>query len=198
MYKQFYLLAAFIFWAAISQSQEVPGAVETKKKGCSCAFSSIYNVGLIEGGHGSSLQLQTVQGIRYGKWFAGIGAGLDYYHLRTIPLFLDIRREFFNGKNAPFIYADGGYHFAWARDKDKNQWSETDYDGGLFYDVGLGYRISRRNNQKGFLISAGYSFKYLQESHTSQVCINWACQEEINEWLRYKLNRLSLKIGMKL
>jgi hypothetical protein len=59
MYKQFYFLAALIFWAAISQSQEVPGAVETKKKGCSCAFSSIYNVGLVEGENGTSLQLQT-------------------------------------------------------------------------------------------------------------------------------------------
>src|SRR5688500_20060445 len=97
MYKQFYFLAALVFWATISQSQEVPGAVETKKKGCSCAFSSIYNVGLVEGENGTSLQLQTVQGIRYGKWFAGICAGLDYYELRTIPLFLDIRREFSTG-----------------------------------------------------------------------------------------------------
>jgi hypothetical protein len=198
MYKQFYFLAALIFWATISQSQEVPGAVETKKKGCSCAFSSIYSVGIIEGENGTSLQLQTVQGIRYGKWFAGIGAGLDYYHLRTIPLFLDIRREFFNGKNAPFIYADGGYHFAWARDRDKSQWTKIDYDGGLFYDVGLGYRIATAGKQKGFLISAGYSFKYLKESRSSQVCINWNCQEETNEWFKYKLNRLSLKIGMKL
>lgn len=198
MYKHFYFLAALIFWATFSLSQEVPAAVETKKKGCSCTFSSIYNVGILEGENGTSLQLQTVQGIRYGKWFAGIGAGLDYYHLRSIPLFIDIRREFFNGKNAPFIYADGGYHFAWARDRDKSQYQKIDYDGGLFYDVGLGYRIGSANKQNGFLISAGYSFKYLREAHTSQVCINWNCQDETNEWFKYKLNRLSLKIGMKL
>ena len=119
------------------------------------------------------MQLQTVQGIRYGKWFAGIGAGLDYYHMRTIPLFLDIRREFFNKKNAPFLYADGGYNFAWARDRDKSEWSNISFDGGLFYDVGLGYRIGTASKQNGFLISAGYSFKYLRESHASQVCINW-------------------------
>lgn len=198
MKKQFYLLAVLICWATISKSQEVPGAVESTKKGCSCSFSSLYNIGFMEGENGSSLQLQTVQGIRYGKWFAGIGAGLDYYQLRTIPVFLDIRREFFNKKNAPFIYADAGYHFAWARDQDKGGWTKISYDGGLFYDVGLGYRIGSSNKQNGFLISAGYSFKYLREAHASPVCINWNCQDETNEWFRYKLNRLSLKIGMKL
>lgn len=198
MNKQFYFLAAFIFWATISQSQEVPGAVEKSKKGCSCNFSPIFNVGFIEGENGTSLQLQTIQGIRYGKWFAGVGAGLDYYHLRTIPLFLDIRREFFNGNHAPFVYLDGGYHFPWARDKDKGEWTKLSYEGGLYYDVGLGYRVGRSSKQNGFLISAGYSFKYLTEIRKSQVCINWNCQEEANEWFKYKLHRLSIKVGMKL
>ncbi|HVY74956.1 MAG TPA: hypothetical protein VG890_09015, partial [Puia sp.] len=70
-------------------------------------FHSINQVGLLEGESGSSWQLQTVNGMSYKSWFAGIGVGLDYYRLRGIPLFLDLRKTFGHSRNKPFVYADG-------------------------------------------------------------------------------------------
>src|SRR5687767_13793360 len=75
-------------------------------------FNSINMFGVAAGESKLFGLLQTVNGITYDTWFAGIGAGLDYYSYRTIPLFFDLRRDI--GKlNKGFIYADLGYNFPW-------------------------------------------------------------------------------------
>ena len=71
MNKHLHILAALLIFSNILMAQEIPGAVE-KRKGCGCAYSSIYTIGLLEGEAVGRLQLQTIQGVRYGKWFAGI------------------------------------------------------------------------------------------------------------------------------
>jgi hypothetical protein len=196
MNKRLQFVPVLILLTTISMAQ-VPGAVEKNKKGCSCGYSALYNVGVLSGEAGESLQLQTIQGIRYGQWFSGIGVGLDFYHLRGIPVFLDIRRTILKGKNAPFIYADGGVHFPWARKKDKAGFASVNYDNGLFYDLGLGYKVAM--NKKGaILLSAGYSYKYMEEKRFSWTCFTVDCINNSPEYFKYKLNRLSLKLGVQL
>jgi hypothetical protein len=188
MNKRLLFVPVLIFFTTISMAQEVPGAVEKTKKGCGCGYSSLYSVGVLEGEAGGKMQLQTIQGIRYGQWFTGIGFGLDYYQLRGIPVFLDIRRNILNRKNSPFIYADGGIHFAWAEKKDKLSWGSTEFSNGPYYDLGLGYRLAV-GKQSAFIMSAGYSFKYLKEVRSSQLCLNWSCNEINTEVFKYRLNR---------
>jgi hypothetical protein len=197
MNKRLLFVPVLILFTTISMAQQVPGAMEKTKKGCGCGYSSLYSIGLLEGEAGGKMQLQTIQGIRYGKWFTGIGVGLDYYQLRGIPVFLDIRRDLLNRKNSPFIYADGGVHFAWAEKKDKPNWGRTKFSNGFYYDLGLGYKLAA-SKQSAFIISAGYSFKYLEEERVTPLCLNWNCNEETSEYFKYRLNRLSLKIGMQL
>src|SRR5579862_3368717 len=71
-------------------------------------FNSINSVGLLEGETGSAFQLQTINGAQYKSWFAGMGLGLDFYRIRSIPLFADIRKEFGKGNNKLLVYADIG------------------------------------------------------------------------------------------
>ena len=70
-------------------------------------FHSINMAGIIKGEKSSYIQLQTINGVAFNKWFAGAGMGLDYYTFRTIPLFLDVRRTITNKQNAPFLYKKG-------------------------------------------------------------------------------------------
>lgn len=200
MSKQFRWLMALFFVACCAQAQT--GSLQPKKKQsdkCSCGFSSYFNVGVLEGEAGTSLQLQTIQGMRYGKWFTGIGAGLDYYYVRTVPVFIDVRRTLLNRRHSPFAYADAGMHFPWARDQDHPGWGgKSKFSSGLWYDVGLGYRLSL-GGESAFLLSAGYSFLNMKETRTSAFCLIWPnCQEIQQQLYRYKLNRLSLKIGVSL
>src|SRR5688572_26776039 len=75
-------------------------------------FNSINTFGVAAGESRPFGLLQTVNGVMYNNYFGGIGAGLDYYSYRTIPVFIDLRRSI--GKlNKGFIYADLGYNFPW-------------------------------------------------------------------------------------
>ena len=66
-------------------------------------FSSQNYVGLLEGEQKSKLQLQTMNGIKYRTWFIGLGTGIDWYYLRSIPIFLSLNRDFLQKKNRNFF-----------------------------------------------------------------------------------------------
>src|SRR4051812_7335906 len=127
------------------------------KKHCSCSFSSIEQVGVLRGPYSSYFQAQVINGIRYKTWFAGAGAGLDFYRYKGVPIFLDVRKHFSKNKFSPFIYADGGIHLA-RMNNEKSLYGTTKYKNGFYYDVGFGYKVNLVN-KSGLLLSAGYSYK---------------------------------------
>ncbi len=165
------------------------------------SFQSIANVGLLEGQTGSAFQLQTVNGARYKSWFAGVGLGLDYYRIRTIPLFIDIRKEFGKNSGKLFIYADGGISFGWATDAQKTgYWLNDQFHNGFYSDMGLGYK-SAIGKKSAVVISIGYSYKKANESYSSPYYYpNYYATDimppnDSREKIGYSLNRLSMKIG---
>ena len=156
-------------------------------------FQSMVNVGLLEGQTGSAFQLQTINGARYKSWFAGVGLGLDYYRIRTIPLFIDIRKEFGNSRDKIFIYADGGISFNWATDIQKSGLPNEQFHNGFYSDMGLGYKTSV-GKSSALLISLGYSYKKAGESYISPYYYypNYFMQNGSGgEQINYSLNRLS-------
>ena len=93
--SRIFIIAIVIGLAGLdTHAQKKNQAVKTSTK-CACGFQSLLQGGLLDGAAGPSWQLQTINGIYYKTWFAGIGVGLDYYTMRTIPLFLDLRKEYF-------------------------------------------------------------------------------------------------------
>ncbi len=163
---------------------------------CDCGFQSILNIGLLEGQMGGDFQIQTVNGFQYKGWFAGIGTGVDYYRFRSIPLFLDIRKNITNKNLTPFIYADGGMHFPWKKDNESFYY-DASMSNGLYYDAGIGMNFTLRKNQ-GITFSAGYSYKFVKETTTWPVeCLMAPCQQ-YKQTRSYDLNRLSMKIGWRI
>lgn len=168
------------------------------------SFQSIANVGLLEGQTGSAFQLQTVNGARYRSWFAGVGLGLDYYRARTIPLFIDIRKEFGKSAGKLFVYADGGISFNWLTDGQKDSyWLDDQYHNGFYSDLGLGYKASIGSKSE-LVISLGYSYKKLRETYTGPYPyyyppVNYYTdlppQNTSKDQISYSLNRLSIKLG---
>jgi hypothetical protein len=161
-------------------------------------FHSLNNLGLLEGQTGSSFQLQSINGVQFQSWFAGVGIGLDYYRYRSVPLFLDIRKEFGKKANKPFLYADGGINFPWVTDSEKSIYAADDHFGNGFYaDLGAGYKISM-GKKNSLLLSLGYSNKKLTETYTSPFVtyidfFNPTSSPATK--INYSLNRLSIKLG---
>lgn len=161
-------------------------------------FHSINQVGLLEGQSGSAFQLQSVNGVQYKKWFAGMGVGLDYYSLRTVPVFADLRWHILNSSKTPFIYAAAGTNFVWAKGNGEAGWYKSDYQNAMYYDMGLGYSIAFKKGT-AFTISAGYTQKNIRESRTGYgpILIDIYPRPPVySEKYNYQLKRLSIKAGL--
>jgi|HubBroStandDraft_3_1064219.scaffolds.fasta_scaffold43553_4 hypothetical protein len=176
-------------------------SAQQKSLGGQYQFHSINNLGLLEGQTGSAFQLQTINGAQYKSWFAGVGLGLDFYRLRTIPLFVDFRKEFGKNANKLFVYSDVGINFSWVTDQQKTGYAQNDkFSNGFYGDWGLGYKVlvAKKNN---VLLSLGYSCKKTVETYDPlyyPTGIFYGQGVQANnqgQKINYSLNRLSIKIG---
>jgi hypothetical protein len=194
--KRILLILGMISIAAVSSAQQK----ETSK---SWRFRSILNLGLLEGETGSSFQIQTINGAAYKSWFGGIGLGIDYYRYRTIPLFADIRKEFGQAKNKPFVYSDMGISFCWLTDNQKMGYRpDNHFNNGFYGDWGVGYKMAAGKNN-AVMVSLGYSYKKITETYPTYYGwfppVDDITRPQVNDppkgKINYSLNRLSIKIG---
>jgi len=170
------------------------GQEKTKKSSCGCRFQSVNQIGLIDGSTDTEFHLQTINGLRFGNWFTGIGVGIDYYYVRSVPLFVDIRNYWFKKKNSPFVYGDIGINFPWPKDLGNDfSFQDINYNEGLYYDLGLGYKLGLRNTH-ALSLSAGFNFKRLTGVRQYKICTFMPCVGTTEEF-DYKLNRISMKFG---
>jgi hypothetical protein len=158
-------------------------------------FHSVNNVGLLEGQTGSAFQVQSINGMQYKSWYAGIGLGLDFYRYRTIPLFIDFRKEFGSGANKFFAYADAGINFGWLTDNEKTLYLTNDhFSPGFYTDLGLGYKIAVGKNNH-LLLGLGYSLKKLKETYDTNDYSDPPDYPIEKEYIDYNLHRLTMKVG---
>jgi hypothetical protein len=161
-------------------------------------FSTQNFAGLLEGEYESNLQVQTINGMRWKSWFAGVGAGIDWYFFRSIPVFLSVDRHFFQKNNrSVFISADGGINVSWPR-KYFDGWENPiggKFYNGEYFSSGLGYRIGLGKSSNAILLHLGYSYKHAKEKVTTvHPCLIPPCPEQVDVY-DFHLRRLSLRIG---
>lgn len=156
-------------------------------------FGSLNLGGVLLGQSASEVQVQTINGIRFNRYFAGIGVGLDPYFERTLPVFLDLRKDLLRKKQTPFLYADGGYHFLWLKQKSI---FESGQKSGWFYEAGFGYSLPL-NRRIHLLMSGGYSYKTFSKTVNTTPWISiWPAPHDAFQHFDYQLRRVSLKIGV--
>jgi hypothetical protein len=166
------------------------------------SFSSQTFAGTVTGEYQTELQLQTINGIKINKWFGGIGTGIDWYYLRSIPVFVSANRDLLQkGKKTLLLSADAGINFPW----EEQYYYSFDYNGsnkqypGLYWAAGLGYRFGVGKADNALLLNFGYSYKQQKEkvsniSNIIVLCFNPPCTPNV-ESFDYRLKRLSVRIG---
>ena len=162
------------------------------------AFSSITKAGLVAGSGGESYAVQSINGIKKGPWFMGIGMGIDFYQQRTIPLFLQVQKAFTKKNNQPFVYADAGLNFRWLK---SSEWYKVNssFTPGMYYETGVGWKIKLRSNTR-LCFSAGYSFKQVKETAPAywNVPVETLIAVDNFERYNYQYKRIVLKLGIEL
>lgn len=163
-------------------------------------FHSINEIGITTGQSGENFLLQTINGIKFKSFFTGVGIGIDYYHYKTLPIFFDARK-FFGKKNNGFIYGDMGCNFPLKNkpDKDIMYYGTYKFSGGIYSNLGLGYKW-KFIKKSSFLLSAGYSYKKIFDKiGTSSPVIDCAtgiaCPLDYTKY-NYGFGRIVLKAGV--
>jgi len=199
MRKILLLLVVLIRCVLVISAQEAKQE-QPAKKGCSCAFSPIIQVGILHGSKGGYFQAQAINGIRYKTWYAGLGIGVDYYYRLSIPLFVDVRKYFFDKPGMLFLYADAGIDMPVGKKEKVNNWTQTQnvYSNGFYGDGGIGYALGGAHSKKPLLISAGYSYKNVTYKNESiNGCAGIPCSDYYYTYKKY-FHRLTVKLGFQL
>jgi hypothetical protein len=109
----------------------------------------------------SAYSLQTINGYFFSPYFsAGIGIGLDGYsnpNFNTLPIFLDLRTYFNDGKASPYLYIDYG---ALAK-------VENGINNGSIFNIGVGYKLPINKNRLIIVTDLGYSYKAISNDGLS-------------------------------
>lgn len=160
-------------------------------------FHSQNYVGLLEGEAGPFMQLQSINGFQLRNWFAGVGTGLDYYMFRSVPLFLSFNKSLCSCERSLFFSFDGGYNFVWDSNTGNfiNSGREGTFRPAVYWAAGVGYRLMINKNRDAILMNLGYSAKHIREEVKGTMwCVQWPCPETAEQF-RYRLNRISLRVG---
>ena len=161
-------------------------------------FKSINTAGAAIGVSHPKLLFQSVNGVKYQEWFAGIGIGLDEYEIKSLPLFLDIRMDFGDEKKG-FIYGDIGYNFFLEDESPEIIFAGTKstYKGGLYTDIGIGSRIHLLKKVK-MIFTLGHSYKTIKNTQAITICgMIPPCYEDVSRYT-HNYGRLILKVGLEL
>lgn len=155
-------------------------------------------VGHLEGANGSAFQFNTVAGVSKGVHFLGIGGGIDWYHFRSIPVYLSYQRVLPWGGGRFFVNGDAGVNYNWAPPSVRSRWNDFVSDRffpSTYLESGLNYRTFFKNKRDALLFHLGLGYKRLKEDkELPGTCLVPPCGTVIEHY-DYQMTRLSVKLG---
>lgn len=161
-------------------------------------FSSAISAGLAAGEDTHELIIESINGIAFSGWFAGVGVGIDYYRYKTLPLFAN-GKWYFDSLNRAFIYGSLGYSFPLKNKPGREMGNYTGYDfsGGIYTGAGIGYAFPL-GRKSALEFSVGYSYKEVRASTIMHICpFVPPCYDDTYQ---FELNygRIAIKAGIRL
>lgn len=136
------------------------------------------------------------------RFEAGAGTALDFYTIRTVPVFGHFAADITRRRVAtPFVYADPGLTFPWPRPREYPGWRKPDQKlPGVYLNVGVGQRLRLGPGPESVALSCGYSLETFRLRYKEVITgVNpERLPEPLWETYRYVFNRLVLKLSMTL
>lgn len=158
-------------------------------------FRSQTYAGILESESGTGLHVQTINGVGFNNWFGGIGTGIDWAGERTIPLFISVNKFLGSAKLPLYFTADLGTNFIWLHKSRRYFRDPGEYEGGIYWAGGVGWRFQMKSNNNAVLLNFGYNAKrYTNRYETTSPCLVPPCPVDKTTY-DYRLRRLSLRVG---
>ncbi len=163
--------------------------------------------GPVWGGYEATGDVRLQGGMKINGWLIGAGASYDPYRFHTLPIYVQGRKMFGNGKSKPFILGSLGANIILEEDQNGTNvitpfvapWSQPNYQytNGIYAEGGIGWAF-RTTKKWGFNLSFSYTHKTNTEKYESRM---WAGNNETETTTsenKYLMNRLSIRIGVSL
>lgn len=143
-------------------------------------------------------QGQLTAGFKMSNWLTAIGAGIDDYRFRSIPLFLRLQRnDLF--RRSVFGYADAGVAFPWDRKLMNDEGVFADWQQfytGFYSETGMGYRLET-GGKLAVQFSAGYSFRTMKEKMVTPAWWSSIWPQPQNETIRrHRFHLLTFRMAL--
>ncbi len=161
------------------------------------SYRSYNTAGVVMGESKSAFQVLTTHGVQHKTWYVGIGAGVDNYRSRTVPVILSVLKDILPQNNM-FVNVSGGPQFLWGKAQMNHRWNaiESRAVPGFFGEAGLGYRIAVGNEGQSIMFGTYYSYKTHKEKYiVPGVCNNPPCQNG-TEYITSQFSRWAFKLGL--
>ena len=176
--------------------------IQAQKNKHALKFNSINNIGLLSGEMQNKFTFQTINGLQYKSWFAGVGAALDNYGYRSIPAFIDLRRTLELNEWQPFVYIDGGINFPLYTSDLPRKWGSTDaykLQNTFYGEAGAGVK-RKLSKRLQFDFSIGYSYKhfiYMQYYYPITINLSSYLPSPIITQYDFYYDRIAIKTGLQ-
>jgi len=144
-------------------------------------------------------------------WSVGLGAGVDDYKFRSVPVVLQGRRYFGQRKLKLFALASGGLNIVTDKSEPQNNWWWTwssfrssimpspiinHYQNGYYAELGTGIAFLSKK-QHGFILGLSWSRKTTTEWYETEATMTSNPTDMDRTTNRYQLNRMVLRLGYK-
>ncbi|RFM28503.1 hypothetical protein [Deminuibacter soli] len=175
---------------------------------CACAqqvkMPSLFvmpQVSLLNGDDHVSADVSLSAGLQHNKWMAGIGGGLDFYKIRSIPVFATAQYQLFRKPETPFVYAQLGTNIP-SPLKDQHyygfsHYTESSFKNGLIAAGGIGYHLWDKHS-RGVSLSLGYTVKTQREYYVENQYDTRGLLRQITHSMKYTFPRFSLSMSLRL
>lgn len=158
------------------------------------SFHSFNTVQVLNGSTTTSLAITTVNGFQFGKCFAGLGAGFDYYYHTTIPFFLEARFDLARRKGKLQLFGNAGLSIPFTAQNENQEYKSGHYKTGSLYGTGIDYLVPVK--KEAVIVGLAFSNKQVIQMVDNNVwnpLLN--SFENIPTEGKYAFNRIAIRIG---
>ena len=149
--------------------------------------------GLLFGDENVDVSAHTINGYQFNKYLGtGLGVGINKFgNYVTLPIYANIKGYLMDKPVSPFYFGDIGYGFAWDTNKNKDFYIVEDVQGGLYWQLGLGYQFNFYNS--ALVLSLGY---LNQQSSADYTTYGWWSTGDIDVSEKRLLRRMNFSVGI--
>jgi hypothetical protein len=149
--------------------------------------------GLLFGDENVDVSIHSLNGYQFNKYLGtGLGVGVNKFgNYVTLPIYATIKGYLMDRAVSPFYFGDIGYGFAWDTNKNKDFYIVEDVQGGLYWQLGVGYQFNFYKS--ALVLSLGY---VNQQSSADYTTFGWWGVGDIEVSEKRLLRRMSFSVGI--